>query len=112
MLLKIVDSGDFRDVPIKEGEMFLLPPNVPHNPVRFAETVGIVLEQPRPTESLDRLRWYCQNCRHQVYETAFHCVDLGTQIKEAVIKFKADKEARTCKNCGTLCSISHADSAS
>jgi 3-hydroxyanthranilate 3,4-dioxygenase len=112
MLLKIVDSGDFRDVLIREGEMFLLPPNVPHSPVRFSDTVGIVLEQPRPTGSLDRLRWYCQNCGHQVYETAFHCVDLGTQIKEAVNKFKADKEARTCKNCGTLCSMSRTDSAS
>jgi len=110
MLLKIVDSGEFRDVPIKEGEMLLLPPNVPHNPVRFADTVGIVLEQPRPAESLDRLRWYCQNCRHQVFEAAFHCVDLGTQIKEAVVKFKGDKRARTCKNCGTLCSISHSES--
>ena len=103
MLLKIVDKGRFQDVKIKEGEMFLLPPNVPHNPVRFANTVGIVLEQPRPESSIDRLRWYCQNCSEQVHEASFHCVDLGTQIKDAVNKFKGDTEARTCKNCGTLC---------
>lgn len=103
MLLKVVDDGQFRDIHINEGEMFLLPPNTPHNPVRFADTVGIVLEQKRPEESLDRLRWYCQECGHKVHEAAFHCTDLGTQIKDAVNKFKADKEARTCKNCGALC---------
>lgn len=103
MLLKVVDDGQFRDIRINEGEMFLLPPNTPHNPVRFSNTVGIVLEQRRPEESLDRLRWYCQSCGEKVHEAAFYCTDLGTQIKEAVNRFKADKEARTCKNCGTLC---------
>ncbi|KAF2869328.1 3-hydroxyanthranilate 3,4-dioxygenase [Massariosphaeria phaeospora] len=103
MLLKIVDEGQFRDIHIDEGEMFLLPPNTPHNPVRYANTVGIVLEQHRPEESIDRLRWYCQNCGEKVHEASFHCTDLGTQIKDAVNAFKADKETRTCKNCGTLC---------
>lgn len=102
MLLKVVDEGTFRDIPIREGEMFLLPPNTPHNPVRFADTVGIVLEQPRPAESKDKLRWYCQQCEQVVYEEAFHCTDLGTQIKEAVNAFKNDEEKRKCRNCGVL----------
>lgn len=102
MLLKVVDEDQFRDIPIHEGEMFLLPPDTPHNPVRFADTVGIVLEQPRPSDSKDRLRWYCHNCKHIVYEEAFHCTDLGTQIKEAVNGFKNDDEKRKCSNCGEL----------
>ena len=103
MLLKVVEEdGTFRDIPIREGEMFLLPPNVPHNPVRFADTVGIVLEQPRPSKSQDRLRWYCQNCKQIVHESAFHCTDLGTQIKEAVNDFKDDDRKRKCRNCGEL----------
>lgn len=102
MLLKVVDEGSFRDIPIREGEMFLLPPNTPHNPVRFADTVGIVLEQPRPADSKDRLRWYCQNCKEVVFEDAFHCTDLGTQIKEAVNAFKTDEKKRECRNCGEL----------
>ena len=105
MLLKVVDDGLFRDIPIHEGEMFLLPPNTPHNPVRFADTVGIVLEQPRPAESKDRLRWYCQNCGDIVNEDAFHCADLGTQIKEAVNAFKASDEKRRCKKCGELADL-------
>jgi len=102
MLLKVVDDGQFRDITIGEGEMFLLPSNTPHNPVRFANTVGIVLEQARPKESIDRLRWYCTKCNSLVDEAAFHCTDLGTQIKEAVNAFKESEERRRCKNCGEL----------
>lgn len=103
-MLKVVDEGEFKDIIIGEGEMFLLPPNTPHNPVRFADTVGIVLEQARPKDSLDRLRWYCTNCREIVDEAAFHCTDLGTQIKEAVNSFKESEERRKCNKCGTVAS--------
>lgn len=107
MLLKVVDPDDgdkFKDIIIREGDMFLLPPNTPHNPVRFANTVGVVLEQKRPEGSLDRMRWYCRNetCRAVVHEPAFHCTDLGTQIKAAVEAFKASEEFRRCGKCGTL----------
>jgi 3-hydroxyanthranilate 3,4-dioxygenase len=102
MMLKVVDEGEFKDVIIGEGEMFLLPPNTPHNPVRFSNTVGIVLEQVRPEESLDRLRWYCTHCHEIVNEDSFHCTDLGTQIKEAVNGFRDSEEKRKCKKCGTM----------
>lgn len=102
MMLKVVDEGQFRDIIIREGDMFLLPPNTPHNPVRFANTVGVVIEQRRPEESIDRMRWYCQKCGEIVHEAAFHCTDLGTQIKDAVNAFKADEQARTCKKCGEV----------
>lgn len=102
MMLKVVDDGTFRDIIIREGDMFLLPPNTPHNPVRFANTVGVVLEQKRPDDSIDRMRWYCQACKEVVHEASFHCTDLGTQIKEAVEAFKGSEELRTCKKCGEV----------
>jgi 3-hydroxyanthranilate 3,4-dioxygenase len=109
MMLKVVDDGAFRDVVIREGDMFLLPANVPHNPVRFAGTVGLVLEQRRPAGSLDRMRWYCHACGGEagadpvvVHEAAFHCTDLGSQIKAAVQDFKADDAKRKCPRCGEL----------
>lgn len=105
MLLKTIDNEQFRDIWINEGDMFLLPPNTPHNPVRFADTVGVVIEQPRPEKSLDRLRWYCQNCGSQVHEASFHCTDLGTQIKAAVNAFKDDQERRKCAKCGEICDV-------
>ncbi|ODQ53829.1 3-hydroxyanthranilate 3,4-dioxygenase [Saitoella complicata NRRL Y-17804] len=107
MLLKVVedsltDNPKFRDIKIGEGEMFLLPPNTPHNPVRFTDTVGIVLEQDRPESSLDRLRWYCAECKSVVFEDTFHCTDLGTQIKSAVEGFANDEEKRKCPKCGVV----------
>ncbi|RVX74413.1 3-hydroxyanthranilate 3,4-dioxygenase 1 [Exophiala mesophila] len=60
MLLKTMDTSTTPhtpvDVPIHENSLYLLPANTPHNPVRFADTVGIVLEQPRPEDSVDTLR--------------------------------------------------------
>lgn len=111
MILKVVDGSAFRDIVIREGDMFLLPANTPHNPVRFANTVGVVLEQRRPPDSIDRMRWYCAACNSNiapgeeavvVHEAAFHCTDLGTQIKQAVEDFRGDEQKRTCRKCGTV----------
>lgn len=102
MLLKVVDGEEFKDIPIKEGESFLLPANVPHSPVRFANTVGIVLEQDRPQTMQDKMRWYCKKCGAIVHEEVFHCHDLGTQVKSAIDKFDSDIKLRTCPKCGTV----------
>ncbi|KAI9223490.1 3-hydroxyanthranilate 3,4-dioxygenase [Blastocladiella britannica] len=104
MLLKIVDPDGptFRDIVIREGEMYLLPGGVPHNPVRFADTIGIVLERQRPAGALDRLRWYCSACKEIVYEESFVMYDLGVQLKPVIEKFAASADLRTCKACGTV----------
>ncbi|KAJ3410332.1 3-hydroxyanthranilic acid dioxygenase [Chytridiales sp. JEL 0842] len=102
MLLKIHDpaSNTFHDITIPEGAMLLLPANTPHNPVRFADTVGIVIEVKRPEGSLDGLRWYCEGCKAVVYEERFYCTDLGTQLKPVIEKWAAHEELRVCKCCG------------
>ncbi|ODV87290.1 hypothetical protein CANARDRAFT_26703 [[Candida] arabinofermentans NRRL YB-2248] len=102
MLLRVVDDGEFKDIPIKDGESFLLPGNVPHNPVRFANTIGIVLEQDRLPGVNDKIRWYCMNCKEICHEIEFYCSDLGTQVKEAIVAFDSNIESRTCNKCGTL----------
>ena len=37
MVLKTVQDGEFVDIPIGEGEIFLLPPRVPHSPQRLPQ---------------------------------------------------------------------------
>ncbi|KAI8876510.1 3-hydroxyanthranilic acid dioxygenase [Backusella circina FSU 941] len=104
LLIKVVDDGEFRDIHVNEGEMFLLPPNTPHNPVRFENTVGLVVERVRLPHHTDTLRWYCEDesCRQIVYQESFHCTDLGSQLKPIIEKFAGSEELRTCKSCGKL----------
>ena len=46
-MLRVIEDGKPRDIPIRQGEMFLLPAGVPHSPQRPADTVGLVVEQAR-----------------------------------------------------------------
>ncbi|KAH8096871.1 3-hydroxyanthranilic acid dioxygenase [Cristinia sonorae] len=104
MLLRVVDEDEFRDIRIEEGEMFLLPANTPHNPVRFADTIGLVVERVRPANSTDRLRWYCKSEVHTkptvIREDVFHVTDLGTQLKPLIQNWMSEPEMRKCKECG------------
>lgn len=62
------------------------------------------MEQPRPGNAEDAMRWYCrkEGCGEVVWEKRFVCTDLGTQVKEVVEEFAGDEGKRTCKACGTI----------
>ncbi len=45
--VKIQVDGKAVEVPIKEGEMFLLPAKVPHSPIRPENSIGLVIERKR-----------------------------------------------------------------
>ena len=51
---------------------------------------------------LDRLRWYCENeeCRVLVFEEAFPCKNIETQLKAVIEKYYKNKELRKCAQCG------------
>lgn len=100
MVLKIMDDGQPRDIPIKEGEIFLLPPKVPHSPQRFENTVGLVVERKRLDHEQDGLIWYCEKCNNKLYEEYFHLENIETQFPPVFERFYASEEARTCGECG------------
>jgi len=104
MTLKVVDGGVFRDIEIREGEAFLLPPNVPHSPQRRPDAIGLVLERERRPGELDRLRWYCQKCKNMLTEYSFFCTDLGTQLPPVIRDYYSAESfaRRTCQHCGTV----------
>src|SRR5215471_18684458 len=62
IVLKVIEDGKPRDIPVKQGEIFLLPARVPHSPQRPANTVGLVVEQPKCSTEDHHLRWYCRRC--------------------------------------------------
>lgn len=102
MLLKTVQNGVPVDVPIREGEIFLLPPRVPHSPQRFADTVGLVVERQRRAEELDGFIWYCEVCHHKLYEEYLHVCDIETQLPPVFERFFGSKANRTCDRCGSV----------
>ena len=42
MVLKVIEQGRHRDIPIKQGEVFVLPSRIPHSPQRSENTIGFV----------------------------------------------------------------------
>lgn len=102
IVVRIVEDGKIRDVEINEGDVFLLPPNVPHSPQRGANTVGLVVERTRHEGELDGFQWYCENCGTKLHEVFLQVTDITTQLKPVFDAFWADTDARTCRNCGTV----------
>jgi len=100
--LKIIDDGRPRDVPIRAGDIFLLPPLVPHSPQRPANTVGMVVERKRPEGGNDRLRYYCEKCGAILYDPEFYLTDIVKQLKPLMESFWKNEALRTCKTCGTV----------
>src|SRR5882757_1395538 len=99
--------------------------NTPHNPVRFPDTIGIVIEAARPETShgrcpfllhrtihldgsshIDSLQWYCRDPSHAkptiIHRETFHVTDLGTQLKPVIQRWMLTEELRKCKGCGNV----------
>ena len=102
MVLKTVQDGRVTDVPIREGEIYLLPADVPHSPQRPAGSVGIVVERRRAPDELDGFSWYCENCGHRLFLERVAVRDIETQLPEIFSRFYSSLHHRTCSVCGTV----------
>ena len=103
MMLKVVDDGKFYDVPIREGEVFLLPPHVRHSPQRPQEgSVGLVVEAGAAADELDAFEWYCFECGDLVHRIEVKVKHMVKDLPPLYEAFYADDAARTCKKCGAI----------
>lgn len=102
VVVKIIDEGVAKDIHIREGEIFLLPPRTPHSPQRGANTVGLVIERHRETKELDGFMWFCENCHNKLYEEFEYVDDIVKQLPPIFERFYGSVENRTCKKCGTV----------
>ena len=100
--VRIQEDGKAIDIPIKEGEMFLLPGKIPHSPSRSEGSVGLVIEKVRKgTDDMDGLLWFCDNCNHKLHETSFPLTNIEKDFLPRFKDFYANKNLRTCDKCGT-----------
>jgi 3-hydroxyanthranilate 3,4-dioxygenase len=102
MVLKTMQAGRPVEVPIHAGEILLIPPNMPHSPQRPAGSVGLVIERQRRAGELDGFQWYCEHCGTRLFEEFFELTDIEKQFPPLFERFFANRDARTCRNCGAV----------
>ncbi|MFT4833998.1 MAG: 3-hydroxyanthranilate 3,4-dioxygenase [Marinoscillum sp.] len=100
ILVKIQEDGKSVDVPIRAGEMFLLPAKIPHCPIRSAGSVGLVIERKRSENQQDGLLWFCENCNNKLHETYFSLTNIEKDFFPRFKDFYESEEMRTCSSCG------------
>lgn len=100
--VRIQEDGEAVDIPIKAGEMFLLPGKVPHSPMRSENSIGLVIECKRTESEKDGLLWFCENCNNKLHETYFKLDNIEKDFIPRFKEFYGSKEMRTCSKCGTV----------
>lgn len=101
IIVRIVEDGKIKDVPVRQGETFFIPGNVPHSPTRPPGTLGLVVERRRPPGEMEHLQFYCDKCHKLVEDIEFDCKDIVVHFKQAMEDFWADPKRSTCRGCGT-----------
>ena len=103
MLLKTVQDGELVDVPIREGEILLLPPGVPHSPRRVANTVGPGHRARAPAGRAGRIPVVLREA------AATCCTRNSSRSRISRRRCRRSSSAsmratrhRTCKRCGTV----------
>jgi len=101
MSLKVVEDGRVRDIPIPQGNIFLLPPRVPHSPQRpVPGSIGLVVERNRSGDALDAFEWYCEGCGTRVHRGELRLADLGVERPKLFEAYYGDVARGACPGCG------------
>ncbi len=102
IVVKIIENGVPRSIPVREGEMFLLPAKTPHSPQRGPGTIGVVIEKVRDDADTDGLMWFCDDCGEKLYDEYFHLENIVTQLPPVMKRFNDSEGSRTCGSCGAV----------
>ena len=102
ILVKTQQNGQRVEVSIKEGDMFLLPPKIPHSPIRPEGSVGLVIERKRESFHKDGLMWFSEKENVLLYEEYFHLTNIEKDFLPVFKKFYQSKKLRTCPISGEV----------
>lgn len=105
MVMPIRENGKIKNITIKEGEFFVLPPRVEHSPQRYKNTVGLSIERKRKADEFDVCTWYCEQCDNVLYRAKFHCDDIEGQVPKVMQSFFDYVTLRTCSQCNAVMDI-------
>jgi 3-hydroxyanthranilate 3,4-dioxygenase len=102
MVLRIMEDGRPRDLPIREGDIFLLPPHVRHSPQRPANSLGLVIEYRRPPGARDAFEWYCLHCNALVHRVEVQLESIVRDLPPLFDRFYDNAALRKCPACGVV----------
>ncbi|MGA0231598.1 MAG: 3-hydroxyanthranilate 3,4-dioxygenase [Saprospiraceae bacterium] len=97
--VRIQEDGKAVDIPVREGEMFLLPAKVPHSPMRSEGSIGLVVELKRTSDEKDGLMWFCDNCNTKLHEDYFKLTNIEKDFLPRFKNFYESENLRKCPNC-------------
>jgi 3-hydroxyanthranilate 3,4-dioxygenase len=100
MFCRMLQNGEFKDYTVGPGEMFFIPPLVPHLNRRHQGSIGLAIHTQRAPGALDAVAWYCESCGNQLHRIDYLFKDLLEQLPPLVRGFLADETKRTCTRCG------------
>ena len=101
MVLRVIEDGRPRDVPIREGEVLLIPGHLRHSPQRPEPgSVGLVVEKVRPGDMLDGFEWYCPRCAALVHRVEVNVKNIVNDLPPLFEQFYSGK--RECPKCGHI----------
>jgi len=101
IVVKVVEDGVPRDIAVRQGEVLLLPPRLPHSPQRPAGSVGLVIERKRAEGELDGFQWYCEQCGNKLYEEFVPITDIVKQLPPIFERFYESDQNCVCQRCGS-----------
>ena len=93
------------EIPICEGEMYLLPPKIPHSPVRSKDSIGLVIERKRKKQDKDGLMWFSDKANVLLYEEYFHLTNIEKDFLPVFKRLYSDKKLRTCPETGEIMEV-------
>ncbi len=103
MVLRLMENGLPRDMPIREGDIFLLPAHVRHSPQRPQPgSVGLVIEYRRPEGVRDAFEWYCLACHARVHRVEVQLKSIVRDLPPLFAQFYDNVELRKCPACGEV----------
>jgi 3-hydroxyanthranilate 3,4-dioxygenase len=101
IVLNVIEDGRPSEIPVKAGEIVLLPAHYRHSPQRPEPgSVGLVVERVRPPDVKDAFEWYCPGCWALVHRVEVNVKDIVADLPPLFEKFYASE--RRCPQCGHI----------
>jgi 3-hydroxyanthranilate 3,4-dioxygenase len=101
IVLELIHEGKRHPVPIREGDVYLIPPHTRHRPQRpEADSFGVVVERTRPAGVYDAFEWYCENCVALLHRREVHVSNIVRDLPPVFQEYYGTPDLQLCKKCG------------